>query len=80
MTMDYLKRKLALIAKTLTYPTHNARVCQHGGLLTYTGACADSARQGGYEHIQDWTDCRHPVLLAQEEIDGRHVALFDVSE
>ena len=78
--MDYAKRKLALLLETLAHPTSNARVSAHGGLLTYSSSCPDSARQGGYEHIQDWTESRNPILLAQEEIDGRCVALFDVSE
>ena len=78
--MTYPERKTALARAILEHPTGNARVCAHDGLLTYSSSCPDSARQGGYEHIQDWTDCRHPILLAQEEIDGRCVALFDVSE
>ena len=78
--MDYPERKAALTRRILAHPTSNARVCAHDGLLTYSSSCPDSARQGGYEHIQDWTDCFNPILLAQEEINGRHVALFDVSE
>jgi hypothetical protein len=78
--MTYPERKAALARAILAHPTSNARVSAHDGLLTYSSSCPDSARQGGYEHIQDWTDCRHPILLAQELIDGRCVALFDVSE
>ena len=78
--MEYPERKLALLLATMAHPTGNARVCAHDGLLTYSSSCPDSARQGGYEHIHDWTESRNPILLAQEEIDGRCVALFDVSE
>ena len=78
--MPYPERKTALAHATLAHPTSNARVSAHGGLLTYTGACTDSARLGGYAYIHAWTDSLAPILLAQERIDGRFVALFDVSE
>ena len=78
--MNYAKRKTALARAILAHPTSNARICAQGGLLTCTGASADAARLGGYAYIHAWTESRNPVLLAQEEIDGRHVALFDVSE
>ena len=78
--MTYPERKLNLLLETLAHPTGNARVSAHDGLLAYTGACTDSARLGGYRYIQKNTECRAPILLAQEEIDGRCVALFDVSE
>ena len=78
--MNYPERKLALLLATMAHPTGNARACAHDGLLTYTGACTDSARLGGYAYIHTWTDSQTPLLLAQEAINGRHVALFDVSE
>lgn len=78
--MTYPERKIALLLETLAHPTGSARVSAHDGLLTYSGTCADSARLGGYRYIQKHTECRAPILLAQEEIDGRCVALFDVSE
>ena len=78
--MTYPERKTALTRAILAYTTNNARVSAHGGLLAYSGTCTDSARLGGYAYIHTWTESRNPVLLAQEEIDGRHVALFDMSE
>jgi hypothetical protein len=78
--MDYAERKKALTLATMAHPTNHPRVYAHAGLLAYTGACTDSARLGGYAYIHAWTDSQTPILLAQEEIDGRHVALFDVSE
>jgi len=77
--MNYPERKIALLLETLAYPI-NDRACAHDGLLAYKGACTDSARLGGYAYIHAWTDSQTPILLAQEAIDGRHVALFDVSE
>ena len=77
--MTYPERKTALARAMMAYPI-NTRICAQGGLLAYTGACADSARLNGYWYIRAWTDCSNPILLAQEEIDGRFVALFDVSE
>ena len=78
--MTYPERKLALVLETLAHPTSNARVSAHGGLLAYSGTCTDRARLGGYAYIHAWTDSQTPILLAQEAINGRHVALFDVSE
>ena len=78
--MEYPERKAALARAILAHPTSNARVSAHAGLLAYSGTCADSARLGGYAYIHAWTDSQTPILLAQEEIDGRFVALFDVSE
>lgn len=78
--MEYPERKTALTRAILAHPTSNARICAHEGLLSCTGASADAARLGGYKYIRDWTACANPILLAQEEIDGRFVALFDVSE
>lgn len=77
--MEYPERKLALLLETLNYPI-NDRACAHDGLLTYSGTCTDSARLKGFVYIHRWTDSQTPILLAQEEIDGRYVALFDVSE
>lgn len=78
--MTYPERKIALLLETLAHPTGSARVSAHDGLLTYSGTCKDSARLKGFVYIHRYTDSQTPILLAQEEIDGRHVALFDVSE
>jgi len=78
--MTYPERKLALIRATLAHPTGSARVSAHDGLLAYSGTCADSARLKGFVYIHRYTDSQTPILLAQEAIDGRHVALFEISE
>jgi hypothetical protein len=71
---------IAKARATLAHPTGSARVYAHDGLLAYTSTCADSARLKGFVYIHRYTDSQTPILLAQEEIDGRFVALFDVSE
>jgi hypothetical protein len=78
--MTYPERKLALLLATMAHPTSNARVYAHDGLLAYTGACADSARLGGYRYIQKHTECRAPILLAQAQVDGQCIALFEITE
>jgi hypothetical protein len=78
--MEYAKRKLALVLETLAHPTGNAHVSAHEGLLAYSCTCTDSARLKGFVYIHRYTDSQTPILLAQEEIDGRFVALFDASE
>ena len=78
--MNYPERKAALARAILAHPTNHPRVYAHDGLLAYSGTCTDSARLGGFVYIHRYTDSQTPILLAQEEIDGRHVALFDVSE
>jgi hypothetical protein len=77
--MNYPERKSALIRATMAHPIR-AHISRHGGLLTCTGASEAGARLGGYSYIKMWTLSEDPILLAQEEIDGRFVALFDVSE
>lgn len=77
--MTYPERKLNLLLETLAYPI-NDRACAHDGLLAYTGACTDSARLGGYRYIQKNTECRAPILLAQAQVDGQCIALFEISE
>ena len=76
--MEYPERKIALLLETLAHPVAH-HVAQYGNLLTYSGTCTDSARLKGYGYIHDWTESRAPILLAQAQVDGRFVALFDVS-
>ena len=78
--MTYPERKLALLLATMAHPTGSARVSAHDGLLTYSGTCKDGARLKGFAYIHRHTDSQTPILLAQEEIDGRCVALFEISE
>jgi len=78
--MTYPERKAALARATLAHPTGNARVYAHGGLLAYSGTCTDGARLGGYAYIQHWTESRAPILLAQAQVDGQCIALFEISE
>ena len=77
--MNYPERKLNLLLETLAYPI-NDRACAHAGLLAYTGACTDSARLGGYRYIQKHTESRAPILLAQAQVGGQCIALFEISE
>jgi hypothetical protein len=78
--MNYPERKTALARAILAHPTNHPRGYAHDDLLADTGACTDSARLGGYRYIQKHTESRAPILLAQEAINGRHVALFEISE
>ena len=77
--MTYPERKLNLLLETLAHPVAH-HVAQYGNLLTYSGTCADSARLNGYGYIHDWTTSDEPILLAQAQVDGRFVALFEISE
>jgi hypothetical protein len=78
--MTYPERKAALARAMMAHSTNHPRVYAHDGLLAYSGTCTDSARLKGFVYIHRYTDSQTPILLAQEAIDGRHVALFDVSE
>jgi len=78
--MEYPERKAALARAMMAHPTNHPRVYAHDGLLAYIGGNADAARLGGYAYIHARTESRAPILLAQAQVDGQCIALFEISE